>query len=91
MGWLRFGLPLEEELEVEKQARLIRECEDLGQLRVLAEQAFRAWCHQVDLTQQLIGQVAEAEDALVRLGGGEEPDQQYLQWARELSGQTWSA
>jgi hypothetical protein len=84
MGWLRFGLPLDEEWEVEKQARMIRECDDLDKLRKVAEQAFRAWCGQVDITSQLIAQVAEAEVQLAQLGAIEEPDAQYVQWARDL-------
>ncbi len=84
MGWLRYGLPVEEAWEVEKQARLIRECDDLDKLRTLAEQAFRAWCTQTDITRQLIGQVAEAEVQLAQLGAIEEPDPQYVQWARDL-------
>lgn len=39
MGWLRFDLPLEEELAVEAQARQIRACTDLDELRRLAEQS----------------------------------------------------
>jgi hypothetical protein len=85
VGWLRFGLPLDEAWEVEKQARMIRECNDLDKLRNLAEQAFRAWCTQTDITRQLIGQVAEAEVQLAQLGQIEEPDAQYLQWARDLA------
>lgn len=85
MGWLRFGLPMEEAWEVEKQARQIRECNDLDRLRDLAEQAFRAWCTQTDITRQLLGQVAELEVQLAQLGAIEEPDAQYVQWARELA------
>lgn len=55
MAWLNFGLPLEEELEVEKQVRVIRACEDLEQLRSITEQSFRAWVQQTDIVRQLIG------------------------------------
>lgn len=87
MAWLRFGLPLDDAWEVEVNARQIRECDDLERLREFAEQTFRAWCQQTDLTQQLIGQLAEAEAHLAALGAIEEPDAQYLQWARELAGE----
>ncbi|MEN9542128.1 MAG: hypothetical protein RLZZ459_2219 [Cyanobacteriota bacterium] len=85
MGWLRFGLPLEEEWEVEKQARAIAECDDIDRLRGFAQQVFRAWCNQTDITAQLIGQVAELEAQLAQLGVMPPPDPQYLQWARELA------
>lgn len=85
MGWLRYGLEVDEAWEVERHARLIRECDDMDKLREIAEQAFRAWCTQTDITRQLIGQVAEAEVQLAQLGMIEEPDEQYLQWARELA------
>lgn len=84
MAWLRFGLPLEEEWEVEKQVRAIRECDDLDTLRSIAEQAFRAWCQQSDVVAQLIGQIAEAEVLLAQAGFCEEPDPEYVRWAREL-------
>jgi hypothetical protein len=85
MGWLRYELPVDEAWEVEKHARQIRECDDLDKLRDVAERMFRAWCNQADITRQLIGQVAEAESQLAGLGVMEEPDAQYLQWARELA------
>jgi hypothetical protein len=84
MAWLQFGLPLEEELAVETHVRAIRECSDLDRLRKVAEQAYRAWCGQVDITSQLMAQVAEAEVQLAQLGAIEEPDAQYVQWARDL-------
>lgn len=84
MGWLRFGLPLEDELAVETQARAIRDCTDLDALRSLAEQSYRAWCTQVDITTQLIAQLAEAEGLLAQAGFIEPPDPDYLKWAREL-------
>lgn len=85
MGWLRFGLPLDEEWQVETHVREIQACNDLDKLRTIAEQAFRAWCNQTDITCQLIGQVAELEVRLAQLGQIEEPDPQYLQWARNLA------
>ncbi len=84
MAWLQFGLPLEEELAVETHVRAIRDCDDLDRLRKVAEQAYRAWCGQVDITSQLMAQVAEAEVQLARMGLIEEPDPQYVKWAREL-------
>ena len=84
MGWLRFNLPPEEELAVEVEARKIRDCSDMAQLRHLAEQAFRAWAIQVDITTQLLSQLAEAEAMLGQAGIIEQPEQQYLDWAREL-------
>ncbi len=88
MAWLNFGLPLEEELEVEKQARTIRDCQDIDRLREIAEQSFRAWVQQTDIVRQLIGQVAEAEALLMQAGIGEPVDQQHLEWARSLYPET---
>jgi hypothetical protein len=85
MAFLRFDLPVEEAWEVEKHARSIRDCDDPERLRVIAEQAFRAWCGQADITAQLIAQIAELEVQLAALGVIEEPDAQYLAWARELA------
>lgn len=84
MAWLNFGLPLEQELEVEQQARAIRECDDPDQLRALAEQVFRAWVKQTDIVRQLIGQVAKAEALLGQTDIAEPVDDQYLEWARSL-------
>lgn len=84
MAWLNFGLPLEEELEVEKQARVIRDCQDIDKLRQIAEQSFRAWVQQTDITRQLLGQVAEAEVQLAQMGVIEQPAPDYLAWARSL-------
>jgi hypothetical protein len=89
MAWLNFGLPLEEEWEVEKQARAIRECDDLAQLRAIAEQAFRAWVQQADITAQLIAQMADAEVLMAQAGIGEPPDEEYLRWARECYPDAW--
>jgi hypothetical protein len=85
MGWLRFNLPLEEELAVETSVRAIRDCSDLEALRALAEQSYRAWATQVDITSQLIAQLAEAEANMAQAGLMPEPDPNYLKWARELS------
>jgi hypothetical protein len=84
MGWLRFGLPLEEELEVEKQIRGLRACNDLESVRRFAEQAFRAWVEQVDVNGQLIEQLAEAEAKNDQALGGE-PSEEHLRWAREIA------
>lgn len=84
MGWLRYGLTPDDAWEVEIHARQIRECNDTAKLRAIAEQAFRAWCTQTDITRQLISQVAEAEAQLAQHGCIEQPEAQYLQWAREL-------
>lgn len=84
MGWLRFGLPLEEELEVEKQVRQLRACSDLEAVRKFAEHAFRAWACQVDINGQLIDQLAEAESLLDGPGRGE-PSEEHLRWAREIA------
>jgi fructose-1,6-bisphosphatase len=89
MAWLSFGLPLEEEWQVEKQARAIRECDDLATLRGIAEQAFRAWCQQTDITSQLIQQLADAEALLAQAGIGEPVDEEYLEWARSLYPDDW--
>lgn len=83
MAWLNLALALEEELEVEKHARVIRHCDDVDQLREIAERTFRAWCQQVDITSQLIRQLAELEaDAAILTGN--EIDEHYLEWARRL-------
>ena len=84
MGWLNFDLPLHEELEVEKAARQIQQCNDIDQLRRIAEQAYRAWVTQSDVAAQLIHQLGDAEAMLADAGLIEKPDEQYLQWAREL-------
>lgn len=84
MGWLRYGLQLEEELEVEKAARNIRTCDDVEKLQKFAEETYRAWCLQMDITDQLIRQVADAEARLARY---EPIDTKFLEMAREISGQ----
>jgi hypothetical protein len=84
MGWLQFGLPLEEEWEVEKQARAIRDCQDIDRLRDVAEQAFRAWVQQTNIVTQLIQQLADAEALVAQAGIGEPVDEEYLEWARSL-------
>lgn len=89
MAWLNFGLPLEEELEVEKQARLIRACDDMERLRDIAEQAFRAWVQQTDITTQLIQQLAEAEALLAQAGIADPVEEEYLAWARSLYPEAW--
>ena len=89
MAWLNFNLPLEEELEVEKQARLIRDCDDVDRLRDIAEQAFRAWAQQTDIVTQLIQQLADAEVLLAQAGLGEPVDEEYLEWARGLYPDAW--
>lgn len=83
MAWLNFGLPLEEELEVEKQARAIRDCPDIEQLRAISEQVYRAWVQQADITRQLYEQLMEAEALLAQAGILPEPEEEYLTWARE--------
>jgi fructose-1,6-bisphosphatase len=89
MAWLNFGLPLEEEWEVEKQARAIRDCDDIDKLRDVAEQAFRAWVQQTDIVGQLIQQLADAEALLAQAGIGEPVDEEYLEWARSLYPDAW--
>ena len=89
MGWLNFGLPLHEELEVETHARQIRACEDLGQLRKIAEQAFRAWVQQTDITAQLIAQMAQLEVEMGAAGLAPPPDPEYIEWARECYPEAW--
>jgi hypothetical protein len=85
MGWLRYGLPLEEELAVEAEIRKIRTCQDIEQLRQLAEQAFRAWTLQVDITGQLIDQIGEAEQKLRSRGEAAPIEDWIWEAARELS------
>lgn len=63
MTWLRFALPLEDEIEVEKQVRQIRACSDIEELRDLAEQSFRALALKTYLVSQLGNMVAKAETA----------------------------
>lgn len=84
MGWLSFELPLHEELEVEKAVRQIQQCDDLERIRAIAIDAYRAWITQTDIAAQLIHQLADAEAMLGEAGLIEKPDDQYLQWAREL-------
>lgn len=61
MAWLRFALPLEDEIEVEKQIRQIRNCNDIDELRDLAEQTFRSLALKTYLVSQLGSMVAKAE------------------------------
>lgn len=84
MGWLRYGLPLEEELEVEKHVRQLRACNDMETARRFAEQAFRAWVLQVDVTGQLIDQLAAAEAQRDQALDGQ-PSEEHLRWAREIA------
>lgn len=63
MAWLRLALPLEDEIEVEKQIRQIRDCNDIEELRDLAEQTFRALALKTYLVSQLGGMMAKAETA----------------------------
>lgn len=83
MGWLRFGLELEDELEVEKAVRCIRSNDDLEKLRNLAEECYRAWVTQADITSQLMQQVADLESRVIMF---EPVEQKYLDWAEELLG-----
>lgn len=80
MGWLNFERPLEDELQIERQARVIRQCEDVEELQHICEKIFRSWAQQCDITAQLIRQVAELEVQ----AGFEEPDTDYVQWAKSL-------
>ena len=63
MAWLKFSLSLEDEIEVEKQVRQIRGCNDIEELRDLAEQTFRALALKTYLVSQLGGMLAKAETA----------------------------
>ena len=80
MGWLNFERALEDEWQVEQQARVIRACHDVQELQQISESLFRAWSQQCDLTAQLIRQVAELE-----VEAGLEPaNSEYVQWAKSL-------
>lgn len=84
MGWLRFGLELEDELAVETAVRAIRSNYDPVALRTLAEQCYRAWVQQTDITRQLLDQLAAAEQKLAK----HEPiNPQFLEWAQEITQQ----
>lgn len=78
-----------EELEVETHARAIRACDDLGELRKIAEQAFRAWVQQSDITAQLIAQMAELEVQMGAAGLAQPPDPDYIEWARACYPEPW--
>ena len=84
MGWLRFELPLEVELEVEKAARCIRNSTDLERVRKVAEECYRGWVAQADISRQLMEQLAAAEQ---RLAQYEPIDPKFLEWAQEITGQ----
>lgn len=84
MGWLSFDLPLHEELEVEKAVRQIQQCDDINALRHIAEQAYRAWITQTDIASQLIQQLGDAEALMASAGMIEPPNEEHLEWAREL-------
>ena len=80
MGWLNFERPLEDELQIERQARVIRGCHDVKELQEISEKLFRSWAQQCDITAQLIRQVAELEVQ----AGLEDGDSDYVSWARSL-------
>lgn len=80
MGWLNFSRPLEDELQIERQARVIRGCDDVKELQEISEKLFRSWAQQCDITAQLIKQVAELEVQ----AGLEDGDSEYVSWARSL-------
>lgn len=82
MGWLRFGLELEDELAVETAVRKIRSNYDTDALRQIAEQCYRAWVTQSDIARQLMLQLAEAEQ---RLAQHEPIPPHYLEWAKEIT------
>jgi|GEM_PF-994981 len=84
MAWLNLDLPLHEELEIEKNVRVILDCDDLDELRKLAASLLRAWAQQSDLTAQLIAQISGCEVILAKAGLLPEPDRNYLEWARSL-------
>lgn len=69
---------------MEKAVRQIQQCDDTERLRAIAVDAYRAWVTQSDISAQLIHQLAAAEAMLAEAGLIEKPDDQYLQWAREL-------
>tara|TARA_B100001063_G_scaffold77599_3_gene72068 strand:- start:2491 stop:2748 length:258 start_codon:yes stop_codon:yes gene_type:complete len=80
MGWLNFERALEDEWQMEQQARVIRGCHDVKELQQISESLFRAWSQQCDITAQLIRQIAELE-----VEAGLEPDNsEYVQWAKSL-------
>lgn len=80
MGWLNFERPLEDELQIERQARVIRDCHDVQELQAISEKLFRSWAQQCDITAQLIRQVAELEVQ----SGIEDDTSDYVAWARSL-------
>lgn len=82
MGWLRFGLELEDELAVETAVRAIRSNYDADALRQIAEQCYRSWVTQSDITRQLMLQLADAEQ---RLAQHEPIPPHYLEWAKEIT------
>jgi len=84
MAWLNLELPLHEELEIEKHVRVIRDCDDINELRHLAASLLRAWAQQSDITAQLIAQISGCEVMLAKAGLMPEPDRNYLEWAQSL-------
>lgn len=82
MGWLRFGLELEDELTVETAVRAIRSSDDTEALRAVAEDCYRSWVIQSDIARQLMLQLADAEQ---RLALYEPLPSHYLAWAQEIT------
>jgi hypothetical protein len=68
MAWLNLELPLHDELEVEKQARALQQCEDLEQLQTVAVSLLRFAALRESLFQQVLEQLADAEAMLMQAG-----------------------
>tara|TARA_E500000331_G_scaffold315092_1_gene324865 strand:+ start:1590 stop:1901 length:312 start_codon:yes stop_codon:yes gene_type:complete len=84
MAWLRTQLPLEEEFDLEHQARLVGDHEDHEELQDMASILFRQLWLQQNLTAQLIRQCAELELKNAKLEGKTEPAADYMEWATSL-------
>lgn len=84
MAWLKLKLPLEEEFDLENQARLVEDHEDLEELQDMASILFRQLWLQQNFTAQLIRQTAELEMKVAKLEGKPQPPPEYMDWATSM-------
>lgn len=84
MAWIKLKLPLEEEFEVEQQARYILNEDSVDELQECASTLFKSLYYQQNLTAQLFRQCAELEYKNAKLMKKKLPSKQYMKWARSL-------
>jgi hypothetical protein len=84
MGWIDCNLPLHQQLDVEREVRLIQASDDLEALRTLAAFLFRYAALQTHTSAQLVRQLAAAEHHQ----GVAAPTSEHHEWAKELLAET---